>query len=533
MSINTRANQILKKLDDPDCLQLAEKEMKSFIVNEIDSGEKLNFLINSIADEKNYASKKTQFFALKLFIAIAEIFQHQILEFLPKIFVVLNKKILISEESTNDIIAECYGGIIEFSFKGASLDDANFVFNECLHQLNSLFDRNTRNVQICAGMCIKKILQNSLVEIVENNFDEVYQNLCSSLKSSNEKYTIIESLMTLVLTVQSRVEDISDDLINTLVEYISDENYKTRKICIDLFYGIFAISPRTLEEYNDQIHEILQHIKSDKNKHVREAAIECLKLLSAPNKSKIVKERKSATPKKTKKFQKRKSNHQFVNENLKFDHVRSQIDKRKINKNFVKNEEEINDIVIFAKKPPTPVEYQRAKPVEAAPMVDYVKQRPERTEPTNNYLNEPVKPKSNYLHEPVEPTEQFEVEPTHKMFSDDEPKPLSTNPSRMLLEKPVEHTNLHSERQVVSRHNDSHMDANGSQELRNLKKYIKVLNGKVKLLHSTCEHLSKVNNELVGKVAVLETKYEGLHRQINTRSTIDYASIQSREQHPR
>lgn len=68
---------ILNKLSDPDCVVVAEKEIKALIINEIDDGEKLNILINCISEEKdvsNFKNKKSKYNQLKLFISIAEIF---------------------------------------------------------------------------------------------------------------------------------------------------------------------------------------------------------------------------------------------------------------------------------------------------------------------------------------------------------------------------------------------------------------------------------------------------------------------------
>lgn len=122
MNLQQEISQILAKLNDPDCVMTAEKEIKALIINQIDDGEKLTVLINCIGDEKdltNYSNKKTKFNRLKLFISIAEIFQHQILEFLPKIFHKLNKKLQEGDMEVADILSDTYGGVIEYAFKGA------------------------------------------------------------------------------------------------------------------------------------------------------------------------------------------------------------------------------------------------------------------------------------------------------------------------------------------------------------------------------------------------------------------------------
>lgn len=67
--------------------------MKAFVVNQITDWEKLKVLIDAIAKtdgQKNKAVRKDQ---VKLYIIIAEVFQFQILEYLPSIFSILNEKL--------------------------------------------------------------------------------------------------------------------------------------------------------------------------------------------------------------------------------------------------------------------------------------------------------------------------------------------------------------------------------------------------------------------------------------------------------
>ena len=121
---------------------VAEKEIKALIINEIDDGEKLGILINCIGDERtdaNFKNKKSKYNQLKLFISIAEIFQHQVLEFVPKMFSKLNKKIKDGDTDISDIVSDTYGGVVEFAFKDAEEEDILAVFDESLSELFNIF----------------------------------------------------------------------------------------------------------------------------------------------------------------------------------------------------------------------------------------------------------------------------------------------------------------------------------------------------------------------------------------------------------
>lgn len=117
MDLESKIASVLDRYGDPESFPAAEKEIKSIIVNEIDDGEKLNILISCLGADrqesfKNKSSKKHRFKQYSLFVSVAEIFQYQILEFLPRIFLILNKKINEGDIDLADILSNTYGGII-------------------------------------------------------------------------------------------------------------------------------------------------------------------------------------------------------------------------------------------------------------------------------------------------------------------------------------------------------------------------------------------------------------------------------------
>jgi hypothetical protein len=70
-----------------------EKEMKSFIIHQIGDWEKLKYLIRCLAEENSMQRDHLRKEQIKLFVLISEVFQYQIIEYLPLIFNVLLKKI--------------------------------------------------------------------------------------------------------------------------------------------------------------------------------------------------------------------------------------------------------------------------------------------------------------------------------------------------------------------------------------------------------------------------------------------------------
>lgn len=76
-------------MSDSDTVHVAEREMKAFVVNQVTDWDKLKVLIDTIA-RWNGPGRQDQ---VKLYIIVAEVFQYQVLEYLPSMFTVLNDKI--------------------------------------------------------------------------------------------------------------------------------------------------------------------------------------------------------------------------------------------------------------------------------------------------------------------------------------------------------------------------------------------------------------------------------------------------------
>jgi hypothetical protein len=388
MSLQQRITAILQKLTDPDCVSLAEKEIKNLIISEIDDGEKLNVLIGCIGDDRDTFSqknRKSRYNQLKFFISIAEIFQHQILEFLPRVFQILNKKIKDGDQDIADIIADTYGGITLFAYKGAEEQDANYVFAESINQLIEVFERGGKIVQNTSALCVMKIVQNCQIEILKVHFENLYGALARVLSvqsSVKSPLHLLECILSLILSVQEKVGLVVATLPPILMKFIAEEDPKTRKICIDIFYSIMVINKDLLRDIEGSIYEMLQGCKSDKNKSVRETAVECLKYVKPGPMASKKNPPSKETPKETGHSKKPSSNQVdsqnqsknrissnrklgIINQKLDLEHVHSTIDKTKINRQFLKNiEQQQDDTVILYKEPK--IKIPRERPVEEA-----------------------------------------------------------------------------------------------------------------------------------------------------------------------
>lgn len=136
-------------------------------------------------------------------------------------------------------------------------------------------------VQAGAALCLTKIIQNAPVDALKLKLEDLWTGLLEVLNSTNcRAHTqILESLISLLLSVESDFEPYAVNFLPTLLECMAITEWHTRKIGIDVMYTIAAILGDVITPYSKEILEVLNHWRFDKIKPVREAAIEAINLI--------------------------------------------------------------------------------------------------------------------------------------------------------------------------------------------------------------------------------------------------------------
>lgn len=497
MSLQQRISGLLTRLRDPDTLSLAERELKTLIVNEIDDGDKLATMIGCIGDHSEHSpgdrrGKQTH---LCLFIAIAETFQHQILEYLPKIFAVLNRKIREGDLDASESVSESYGGVFEFAFKGTEREEALSTFRDSVKPLLDFLEKGSRNSQSIAATSLTKVVQNCQIFLLEAEFDWVFGQLLRTLQGSNCRapFNLLEAVLSLLLSQKERVSQIARGLSAELSRLLSDEDWRVRKICLDLFYSMLVIDANCMNDFPSHFQELLLSSKGDKSKPVREAAMECLKLFNTKAEikgdqkgdlkgdfrndfSKDYKidykaEFRAETPKKPSEIphteKQRSKRNVITNQKMNLDHVQPTIKRSRLNSDFLKQRgAEITQVLV--KEPRVKINYEEFMSQNEAPPIE------KEVEKSSRVFEEPEPKKSEVLS-----GQNFET----------------FQPPRDSTEK----------------------------ELSSLKKYIKVLNGKFKELQGNFVEVQRSN-------AVLLQKVEGLQRSVYQLSMISESRLPEKQE---
>ena len=160
-------------------------------------------------------------------------------------------------------------------------------------------------------MCLTRVVQNSPIEALVSILGSFTDTLLELAQNPAVKCAtqILETLISLVLAVEYEFEPYARKFIPMLLEASENQkDWSTRKMSIDVIYTFAAFLPDAIVPDVDLIVRMLKERKSDKIKHVREAAHEALAKINeakkksgrplheSPTRGTLTEESKQSTP---------------------------------------------------------------------------------------------------------------------------------------------------------------------------------------------------------------------------------------------
>lgn len=260
--------------------------MKAFVVNQITDWDKLKILINTIAASDAQLHKNVRKDQIKLYIIVAEVFQFQILEYLPSIFSILNEKLSKDrtprspdDQAIFEAIGETYAGLLEHSLKKSSEEDAVFVLEEAIKTLLEMVETGQPNQQQGAATSILRIIKTA----PSTHFAQVTGLLLEGVLGAFKKkslgcaQTYIECVMSIVLYSDKDVPAYIDSILGVLIEQVCNKSPLVRKAALDTIHTMCVVCADEMRYYKDEMLETVKVVKNDSDKRVVEAAQEALK----------------------------------------------------------------------------------------------------------------------------------------------------------------------------------------------------------------------------------------------------------------
>ena len=202
---------------------------------------------------------------------------------MPKVLSQIQQKLKENDlQEIHNAYAESIGSILHHVIKNIqNIDEATELLMSFLKVVFTSLNQPGKIVQSGAALCLTKIIQNAPVEALKLKLEDLWQGLLEVLNSTNWRAhtQILESLISLLLSVETDFEPYAVNFLPTLLEWMALTEWNTRKIGIDVMYTIAAILGDVITPYTKEILEVLNHCRFDKIKPVREAAIEAINLI--------------------------------------------------------------------------------------------------------------------------------------------------------------------------------------------------------------------------------------------------------------
>ena len=194
-------------------------------------------------------------------------------------------------QELHNAYADSIGAILHNVVKNIqNIDEATDLLMSFLKMVFNNLNQPGKLVQAGAALCLTKIIQNAPVEALKLKLEDLWNGLLEVLNSTNcRAHTqILESLISLLLSVETDFEPYAVNFLPTLLEWMAITEWHTKKIGIDVMYTIAAILGDVITPYSKEILEVLNHCRFDKIKPVREAAIEAINLIKDLDPSAVI-----------------------------------------------------------------------------------------------------------------------------------------------------------------------------------------------------------------------------------------------------
>eukprot|EP00347_Sterkiella_histriomuscorum_P010202 403377213 len=221
----------LNKLSDQSTIKSATEEVYQLLKEHTINNERLNVVIYHITEFHDTMKTFQRREHIKLLGVAAEIYQDKLIQYMPKILAFYNKRIKDSDQILHPVIAETMGTLT--------------------HQLL----RNTEDTQVIQDQ-IAQILKQVYFSMLQSN---KIQQLCASQLEKD---------------IQQQVPQFMQHIITCM----ENTEFSTRKMAIDTILTLAKVHPMCLKPYRKEVNNILNELRFDKIKPVRDSSLDVLNL---------------------------------------------------------------------------------------------------------------------------------------------------------------------------------------------------------------------------------------------------------------
>ena len=216
-----------------------------------------------------------------MFGVVAEIFGESFVPYVAKILQTLTK--LIKEEATTRLhaaIAEAVGQMVHHTVdKLITTEEQQDLFeNWFLRFIFNLIEKsNNKIAQSCAIACLSKAITCCPDSIVVGSLEDITNKMMTLLKMKTfqNKQQLLECLISIIFHLGEEFATFFHKFINYLIDTIKITDAKAhayKRVAIDTIYSLAVHCQGEIAPLAEQLLQIFDGLRSDKNQPVRAAA---------------------------------------------------------------------------------------------------------------------------------------------------------------------------------------------------------------------------------------------------------------------
>ncbi|KAL4505939.1 hypothetical protein ABPG72_013700 [Tetrahymena utriculariae] len=266
--------QSLSKLNDQHTVKTGLEELKDILTNYATDNDRILIAILAIQESNTGGQKmstKREF--IKLIGLLAQIFEEKILDYLPRILAILNKKIKECDSSLQGVVSEAFGQLIEYSLRKVDPQIGLRYLQQTVKLIQQNFSHNSATIQQVAAMSLQKIIQSAPPLCMIDMKEEIIGVILDQLRANKQiNSNLLDSLLALIMGIEDQFRPFVPATIPVLIEHANHSVWNVRKIAVDVIYTLCVFMCDSLEPFIEQIVESLSNSRFDKIKHVRDSA---------------------------------------------------------------------------------------------------------------------------------------------------------------------------------------------------------------------------------------------------------------------
>eukprot|EP00826_Nyctotherus_ovalis_P031504 TRINITY_DN2518_c0_g2_i9.p1 TRINITY_DN2518_c0_g2~~TRINITY_DN2518_c0_g2_i9.p1 ORF type:complete len:526 (-),score=134.40 TRINITY_DN2518_c0_g2_i9:685-2262(-) len=264
-------NSGLSKLNSPSTIASGLKELKEIMQMHVTNNSRMCTLITVLSEQNEHMTLYHKKEITKVYGLMGEVFTESLIPFFTKI--IASFKTRWDDPSLHVALSDSFGVMVHHVFR--QREDQSEAFRSLLKSLLEAVKDARQEAQIGAAMCLGRALQNGPPASLPLLLPDLVDELVVLFKTPGMKCLgqLFEILINTTLAIDKKFEGYAPKFIPIIIENMNPkEEWSVKKLAIDAAYTLAAIVPKVLEEQSAEIAGLLRTAKTDKSRHVRNAA---------------------------------------------------------------------------------------------------------------------------------------------------------------------------------------------------------------------------------------------------------------------